>query len=55
MLKELVIEKNIPELKTRDEMLEILLTEEYGFLPPKPDQISFDIKDNYITERECSH
>lgn len=48
MLKELLIEKNVPELKSREEMLDILLTEEYGFLPPKPDKITFEVKDNFI-------
>lgn len=48
MLKEILLERKVPALKSREEMLEILLTEEYGFLPAKPDEISFHIKDNFI-------
>jgi len=48
MLKELLQERKVPVLKSREEMLEILLTEEYGFLPPKPDEISFSIEENFI-------
>lgn len=34
-LPELLAERNVPALKTRDEMLDILMTEVYGKLPPK--------------------
>lgn len=48
MLDKLISERKLPQLKSREEMLEILLKEEYGFLPEKPEEISFDIKDNFI-------
>ena len=33
MLKELVEKRNLPPLKSRDEMIDVLLKEEYGNLP----------------------
>ena len=46
MLNKLLIEKNLPKLKAKEEMLDLLLREEYGYLPPKPNEISFDIIDS---------
>lgn len=43
MLKKMLFGRKIPELLTRDEMLEVLQREEYGFLPPKPNNISFEL------------
>ena len=37
-------DRNLPELKSRAEMLEILQREEYGYLPPKPDAITWEEK-----------
>ena len=42
MIKELLKMRNIPELKTREEMLYILQDQEYGFVPPAPDEIRWD-------------
>lgn len=42
MLQKMLEEKSLPPLRTREEMLEILLREEYGYLPPKPDKITFE-------------
>lgn len=42
MLNEALKERNIPELKSREEMLAILLEEEYGHLPPKPESLCFE-------------
>ena len=39
MIKELLRERKLPEIpKDRNEILEVLQREEYGFLPPKPDE-----------------
>ena len=40
--------RNLPQLKTKEEMLDILFKEEYGFLPPKPDSLTFDIEKSVI-------
>ena len=48
MLKELLQKRNLPPLKSKEEMLDILLREEYGYLPPKPDKVTWVETDNYI-------
>ena len=40
--------RHIPSLLSRKEMLDILLKEEYGFLPPPPTYIQFEVKKNII-------
>ncbi len=35
-------DRNIPQLRSREEMLAVLLEEEYGQLPPKPDKVTFE-------------
>lgn len=47
-LKQLLAERNLPPLKSREEMIEILQKEEYGYLPPKPDSISFKETLDYL-------
>ena len=44
MLSKTLSERNIPVLKSRTEMLNILQQEVYGFLPPSPDKIIFNVK-----------
>jgi len=48
MLKELLKEKNLPPFLSREEMLEILQREEYGYLPPKPERISWTETEQFI-------
>lgn len=48
MLKEMLERRNLPKLKSRAEMLEILQREEYGYLPPKPDKVIFHAQENII-------
>ena len=48
MLQTILKERAIPPLRTRTEMLEILQREEYGYLPEKPEAISWQVKDNCI-------
>ena len=48
MLKNILNEKNLPALKTREEMLDIMQDEVYGYLPPKPDRLEWTVKNNYI-------
>ncbi len=40
-LTEILKERNLPPLKSKEEMLRILLDEEYGTMPPLPDDITF--------------
>lgn len=44
---------NLPKLKSKDEMLDILQREEYGYLPPRPDSISYRIENEPI-ENFCA-
>ena len=48
LLNEMLNERNVPDLKSRDEMLCVLQNEVYGFLPPTPDSISFKVTENTI-------
>ena len=48
MLKEMLTERGVPALRTREEMLEIMQKEVYGYLPPKPDRLEWTVKNNYI-------
>ncbi len=45
MLKKMLLGRKLPGFLEREEMLEILQREEYGYLPPKPDKISFETED----------
>ena len=48
MLKEMLNERKLPALRSREEMLEIMQKEVYGFIPPKPDRLEWTVKNNYI-------
>ena len=42
------MEQGVPSLKSREEMLKILQEEEYGFLPPPPEELYFTREENVI-------
>ena len=48
MLKEKLKKRNVPELKSREEMLELVYTDLYGYMPPKPEKISFEVEEAVI-------
>ena len=48
MLKEILASRKLPPFQSREKMLEILQTEEYGFMPKKPDTVSWKITEKYI-------
>ena len=48
MISKMLNERNLPSLKSREEMLDIILTQEYGKMPPLPDSISFDTEEGVI-------
>lgn len=48
MLKQMLEERKLPELKSREEMLDILQYEEYGYMPKKPDRLEWTVQNNYI-------
>ena len=41
-------EKQLPDFLSREEMLDMILKEEYGYLPQKPDSVSYEETDDYI-------
>ncbi len=48
MFKEMIKERNIPELSARDEMLRILEREIYGEMPSTPQEITFEAEEDII-------
>ena len=48
MLKEMLKERNVPLLKSREEMLKLVYTDLFGFMPPKPTEISFEVEESII-------
>lgn len=50
MIGQLLEERQLPKLLSRQEMLNILQEEEYGYLPPEPERISWKVEPNYISE-----
>lgn len=48
MLKQILKDRGVPALKTREEMLDIMQYEVYGYLPQKPDKLEWTVKNNYI-------
>lgn len=48
MLAEILKDRNIPHIKSKEDMLDILMKEEYGYMPHKPDSIEFKETPNYI-------
>lgn len=45
MLLEMLKERNLPRLQSRERMLEILQREEYGYIPPRPEQQTFAVQE----------
>ena len=54
MIKELLTERKLPALKCREEMLDLLLTKEYGILPPKPDKTEWKVEKNALPHGYCA-
>ena len=50
MLKEIIREKKLPDFLSREEMLDIVLKEEYGYLPEKPEKMSFSVQEDVISK-----
>lgn len=48
MIQKMISERHLPNLLSRDEMLQIIQNEIYGKIPEKPDSISFEVQENVI-------
>ena len=53
MFQEILKERNLPKLLSRNEMLNILFEEEYGYLPEKPTNIKWEVEENTV-KRFCA-
>ncbi len=49
MLNTMLKERNLPVFKAREEMLDILMKEEYGYLPPNPESVTYNVTEDYIS------
>ncbi|MBQ7547885.1 MAG: hypothetical protein IJT41_13090 [Clostridia bacterium] len=47
-LSALLGDRRLPALKTREEMLEILQREEYGYMPPLPQSLRFQVQEDAL-------
>ena len=48
LISEILKDRNIPTLQSRKKMLDIIQNEVYGFIPPKPERIFFEVEENII-------
>ena len=48
MINELLNKLSLPPLLSKEEMIKIMQSEEYGFIPPAPEKISFEVEENTI-------
>lgn len=48
MLQKMLDERKLPKLLSKNEMLNILFEEEYGFLPKKPTSLSWKVEKNIV-------
>lgn len=54
MLREMLEERALPPLRPREEMLEILQREEYGFVPEAPETLAFSEEHRVLSPRFCA-
>ena len=48
MLLKILDELNLPPLLPREDMLKILQEEIFGYMPPKPESIAFEVEEDII-------
>ena len=48
MLSKILKERNLPELRTREEMLDVIKSEMFGYMPNAPETLTFSVKENVI-------
>ncbi len=53
MIEKIIKDLNLPELLSKEKMFDILQREEYGFIPGKPEKISFEVEEDTI-RRFCA-
>lgn len=53
-INKIVSDRKLPSLKDKSEMIRILLEEEYGHLPPLPDELCFELLEKPIVKNFCA-
>ena len=48
MLEQILTDRKVPALLSREKMLDIMQREVYGYLPPKPDTLEWTVQEDYI-------
>lgn len=48
MFQQILQQRNLPELLSRDEMMRILQEQEYGYLPEKPTSLHWQVQENLV-------
>ena len=48
MIYDMLKKRNLPAFLSKSKMLDLILNEEYGYMPPKPDDISWIVEKNQI-------
>ena len=48
MLQKMIKERKLPPFLSKEEMLEMLMREEYGYMPPKPAEMTVEVQENYV-------
>ena len=49
MLQQILKDRQVPALRSREEMLDIMQREVYGYLPKKPDTLTWQVQNNFIS------
>lgn len=55
MLDTILSERNLPPLKSREEMISVLLDEEYGRIPKRPEKLTFEVIDKPLINKFCAN
>ena len=54
MLDTILSKKLLPPLRSREEMLSVLLEKEYGKIPGKPEKLTFEVADKPLVNKFCA-
>lgn len=50
MLKKMLEQRKLPPLLSKEEMLDVMMREVYGYMPPKPDRITWEVKERIVRD-----
>lgn len=55
MIDSILFERKLPPLKSREEMISVLLDEEYGRIPNKPEKLTFELIEKPLINKFCAN